>query len=251
MVQESTAPQIERICSEQSLTGALNELIVEELPPKAMITQIREEVNRNKRTWIFKMVESREERRYVGETKVGELYQKSWSVTPVRAVNVARLHQDGLLEMSIHSHGGSGQYADDLSRFWEMLESFIPQSHFSDFSIANAKNHFWENRASLSGRVRFSDSTMRNECGTTLIASTGRGDDDLVHDSGASASIDEFLDHGAYCDSSNVWFGSPSGVINREVHVLLSSRGNEFAVPSNCTQAEYEYVLNELRTHNR
>ena len=84
-----------------------------------------------------------------------------------------------------------------------------------------------------------------------IAASTGTEQADLFKDSGASGSIDHFLDKGAHCDAENIWWVRRGGVIDREIHTLLSGENNEFAVTAACTRTEYEYVLNELRIFNR
>jgi hypothetical protein len=110
-------------------------------------------------------------------------------------------------------------------------------------------------RASLKNVLRYSDSTLRNALGTALSASTGDEQASLFNDPGASNSLDEFLKHKAYCDTSNVWWLKGGGkqaknefdmLPSKDVHVLLKGAANEFAVTAKCSKQDYEYVLDQL-----
>jgi hypothetical protein len=132
-----------------------------------------------------------------------------------------------------------------------MLRDFLPNASFSELSLRKAKDKLWDKRDSLKEKIRFSNSTMRNSLGSTIVASTGQETADLFEDASIGPSLDKFLQNGAHCDSSNIWFRPREGVLNREIHVLISGRNNEFAVTANCARKEYEYVLNELRSNIR
>jgi hypothetical protein len=73
-------------------------------------------------------------------------------------------------------------------------------------------------------------------------------------------SLDEFLKHKAYCDTSNVWWLKGGGkqaenefdmIPSKDVHVLLRGAINEFAVTAKCSKQDYEYVLDQLRRNNK
>jgi hypothetical protein len=229
------------------LTGAL----VVDLPTKPTLTEIREENVGGQARWVFKIIEARREKQFVKEMTDGDRLIKEWLWTNVRAVNVARLHATGFLELRIQSRLNSTKYEADVNKFWMLLKDFLPPDIFKPFSMASAKAQLWDKRDSLKKKIRFSDSTMSNTFGTILIASTGAEEADLFADSGATGSIDHFLGHGAHCDSSNVWWRPVEGQFTREIHMLLSGQNNEFAITANCTKLEYEYVLNELRVHSK
>jgi hypothetical protein len=242
---------LERTCHRLGNATVLRDVIIEEQPEKPTITQIREESHDGRRSWVFKVVEKREEKTFVGEFIDGDRFRKEWKIGFVRAVNVARLHESGLLEMRIQSHISSSRYDADLKAMWVILGEFLPPTKFSELSLGRAKFRLWQNREATKKKVRFSDSTMRNNIGSKIVASTATENADLFEDSSIGPSLDKFLQHGAYCDSSNIYFRPHDGVINRELHVLLLGRGNEFAITGSCTKNEYDYVLNELRLHNK
>jgi hypothetical protein len=242
---------ISAVCKKLGQTQALNGTVLLDLPDQPTITEIREDTSNGRPCWVFKIVETREEREFLGETMENNRVRREWAIKSARAVNVARLHESGFLEIRIESHTNSTLYAADLTRIWKMLHEYLPPAAFKPVSLSKAKKALWDNRTAKDRKIRFSDSIMRNDYGTTIAASTGTEQADLFKDSGASGSIDHFLDHGAYCDSENIWWLPRDGVTEREVHMLLSGENNEFAITAACTRAEYEYVLNELRVLNR
>jgi len=243
--------RISTLCRKLDHEQAFNGMVLVDLPANPTIAEIRQDTANRRPCWVFKIVETREEREFLEEKIEGNRIRREWAINKVRAVNVARLHESGFLEIRIQSHTNSTLYASDLSQMWKLLKDYLPPASFRPVSLARAKKALWENRVAKDRKIRFSDSTMRNNAGTTIAASTGTEQADLFNDSAASGSINHFLDHGAYCDSSNVWWLPREGVTEREIHMLLSGENNEFAITAACTRSEYEYVLNELRVFNR
>jgi hypothetical protein len=242
---------IHSLCHKLGHTKALTEALIVDLPEKPTLTEIREDNADGQARWVFKIIEARREKEFVGEKTQGDRIIREWLLKDIRAVNVARLHANGFLELRIQSHLNTTKYEADVRRMWLALKEFLPPKLFKEFHLTKAKSQLWQERDTLKKKIRFSDSTMINNFGTTLVASTGAEENDLFEDSGATESIDHFLEHGAYTDSSNIWWRPLEGETNREVHMLLSGRSNEFAITASCTKLEYEYVLNELRVHNK
>jgi hypothetical protein len=242
---------ISRVCKKLGHMQALDGPLLVDLPNEPTLTEIRKDTSNERPCWVFKAVETREEREFVEETMVNNRIRREWEINRVRAVNIARLHESGFLEIRIQSYANSTQYAADLNRIRTMLRDYLPPALFKPVSLSKAKKALWDNRTARDRKIRFSDSIMRNDYGTTLAASTGTEQADLFKDSGASDSIDHFLDEGAYCDAENIWWLRRDGVTDREIHTLLSGENNEFAITAACTRSEYEYVLNELKLFNR
>lgn len=243
--------QIAKTCERLKIEDALREVIIEELPDKPRITQIRPETVGSRCAWVFKIVEKREERNLIEESTEGDTVTKKYRIRFVRAVNVAKLHESGMLEIKIQSRQNSNQYDTNISQAWTQLRDFLPTNKFAELSLRRAKARLLDDRISLKSKIRFTDSTLKDTNGNTIIASTGAETEDLFEGSSVGQSLDQFQKHGAYCDSSNIWFRERDGTIAREIHVLLSGRGNEFAINGSCSRTEYEYVLNELRAINK
>ncbi len=244
--------RIRSVCQKLGCADIFSVPLVVELPQNPTLAEVREEDSAGHRCWVFKIVETRREKKYLGETVHGNVLRKEWELHDYRAVNVARLHASGFLEIRIQSHAStSTQYSSEVAAIWKTLKEFLPHDAFATHPLGKAKKRLWENRKELKDKLRFSDSVLRNGLGNTLIASTGAEQGDLFNDSAAAGSIDYFLKHGARCDSTNVWWRRKEDVTGREIHMLLSGLDNEFALTASCARAEYEYVLNELRVHSR
>lgn len=203
----------------------------------------------------LKVIETRMLVHFVGEREEPNgNFVREYRREPVRAVNVARLTADGLLEIRIYSHRAQGRsYIDDLPTIWGLLAGLIDADDFSEWSLTQAKQALWEQRAALSGRVRFSKASLRDTSGTTMDCSTGSSDFNLFDDDAAEAGLRTFHRKGrAYCDRHNVWWlQQKGGIPSKDVHVLLAGAPHEFAVTMQCTRHEYEYVLAELRRLNQ
>lgn len=174
-------------------------------------------------------------------------------------MNVFKLHDNGLLEARIYTHDNSSDYQNDVTKMWSLLSFLFPPSDFSEYPIAKAKTNLWTKRNALKSVIRYSDSVLRNSLGTALSASTGSEQQSLFDDQGASNSLDEFLKHKAYCDSSNIWWLKGGGkesdnefemLPSKDVHVILKGKLNEFTIPAKCSKQDFEYVLDQLRKYN-
>ena len=183
--------------------------------------------------------------------KTHKTYTKKYKVESVRAVNTAKLHESGLLEIRIQSRANTDRHDADLTRALTMLRDFIPANKFTELHLRKVKARLLDDRDALKDKIRFSHSTLKDNIGNTLIASAGTTADDLFEGSGVGKSLDQFQKNGGFCDSSNIWFRKQENSVQRDVHVLISGRSNEFAITASCSRSEYEYVLNELRAINK
>ena len=175
---------------------------------------------------------------------------RTWRIITTRAVNVAKLHRDGLLELRLASVSASS-YKDQRERFVRQLDELIPLHQFSPINFAPAKNKLSDGKTELSAKIRFADTFLRNENGTTVKVTSGSSNDDLAEDQGARAGEDAFLGHnGGYADGHNFFIRAVDGVLSKEILILMSGEPNEFGVMANCSEADYNYVLRELRNLN-
>lgn len=219
-------------------------------PEKLTFSDVRYEEESN--SLIVKLIETRIRQKSLGEKIVGNILTKRYELKKERAVHVFKLHPDGLLELRIGSHSNSSDYKQDINHLWTLIAEIFPNSYFRDWSISALKDKLWEERGDLTDVVKFTNSTLRNDNGTVLQASCGSSDYDLIDDVGATSSLDEFMEYDAYCDASNIWFKQQeNGIPSKDIHVLLPSARNEFAVTAHCARADYEYVLKKIRELNQ
>ena len=213
---------------------------------------LRQEEKDSHKVLTFKFVETRIEKDYLGEDFADNILTKRWEYRRVRAVNVVRLHGSGLLEIRIYSHTNTSKYDDDVHAIKLLIRHFLPVDQFAAVSLRRAKNRFLLEKDTLAEHIRFSDATLRNTLGNKFSASTGPLTGDLYTDKPFADGMSALLNsQGAHCESSGIAWKALEGRLGREIKMVLSGLNNEFAVTTDCTKAEYEYVLNELRSYNR
>lgn len=247
------APErIRGIAAELGCADVIDATRVLDQPAAPTISAIRWEQRPRGRCLTIIMIEKRERRKFLGEDidSNANVVTWKWEIFAARAVNVVRFYDTGLLEVSIQSHTNSSDYEGDLNRFGaRVYERFFPLNEFDPFSLHMAKKALWDQRANAPTHVKFSDSLLRNDVGTVIRAATRSETGDLFEDEGATASLAEFLGRGGgYCDEHNIWWvkGTDDAPPSKDVHVLLSGKPYEFAVTSNCTREDHEYVLDQL-----
>lgn len=204
---------------------------------------------------VLKSVESRLYYRLedTHDEKGGQYRIKRYRRIEVRAVDVLRIHSDGLAELRIHSHETGNDYSSEITSAWNFFAHFVSRFKFGDWSISKAQQRLWKNRASLKGILRYSDSRLRDSKGAVLSAATGAQQDSLFDNEHAAKSIDAFWDDDTVCDKSNMWWlksEQPNGVPSRHIHIVIAGAVNEFAVPGQCNKEDYEYVLAQIRKAN-
>jgi len=247
--------KVESSLEKMGLLPLLSRPRILDQPSSPTITDVRLD-----ESLVAKVVEKRTYQRFVDQRTEGDFLVRRYREFAVRAVNLFRLRNDGLLELRIYAHENSNDYRNDVTKMWSLLSFLFSPGDFKELSIAKAKTNLWKNRNALKSVLRYSDSTLRNALGTALSASTGSEQQSLFDDEGASNSLDEFLRHKAYCDTSNVWWLKGGGkktenefdmLPSKDIHVLLKGATNEFTVTAKCSKQDYEYVLDQLRRNNR
>lgn len=232
--------------------GLLTNPKILEQPPTPTISDVRWTSAVVDLAIIIKQVETREAQHPLREERSpdGMILTKTYELRRERAVNLVRLHRDGFLEMRISARRtGSTKYKEDVGLFWIRLQGLLVQSVFKPVPLTNLKAKIVRDRELLAGRIRFSNSNLRNEDGTTMTVSSRGADADLYGDSGAANSIKAFLDEEGYCEGSNFFF-TKNNELSKDIHVLLTGEANEFAITADCSEGDYEYVLNQIRTIN-
>ncbi len=221
-------------------------------PQSPTLVEVRWDGPADEQSLVVKIVEQRTYQVFVGEEeRVGGRTIREYQDEKVRAVNLFKLHPDGLLELRIQSHRNTSEYKEDVERFWTLIGALLPGKAFAEVPLSKAKQGLWEKREELKGVVRYSGAQLRDSKKTVLTAATGTASANLSEDEGAAKSLDQFLEHDAYCDGSNIWWLPNSGVPSTDLHVLLSGLINEFAVTMKCSKEDYEYALSQLRQHNK
>lgn len=239
----------------------LDEPDILDLPAEPQLTEVRwVESDVGDDALVLKVIETRSVRKQLRERPFRDnLVAVIYSVQQKRAVNVIKLHRDGLLEVRIASHSNSSEYKQSVRHILKIVSPILLGSEkdsfdkvFNKYDLGNAKTKLWQEKDSLSDLIRFSDMLMKNDNGNVVKAYTGKQDSNLSSDNGVKSSIDSFMQHNGYCDSSNFWFitREPRLVPTRAIHVLLTGDINEFILTARCTPGDYNYVLQQIKLLN-
>lgn len=224
---------------------------LERRPATPTIVEVRWETADVDVSMVIKVAEVRTRRTLLRERTINSKFVKIYSDEPVRAVNVAKLHRSGFLELRIQSRDNTTKYDQDHSRFLRIINPYFPTAQLGDTSLDTAKDAMWQRREELKDLLRYTDASVIDDEGNKIKAATGSNKANLS-DSAAGRSVDYFLneDENAYCAESNLWFNK-SDHLTSPIHVLLNGAPNEFAITKKCSAADYEYVLNQIRQFNR
>jgi hypothetical protein len=252
--------RVESALEKMGFSSLMSKPLILDQPSHPTITDVRLD-----ESLVAKAVERRVYQQFVDQRTEGDFLVRRYRELTVRAVNLFKLHDDGLLELRIYSHDNSSDYRNDLTKMWNALSFLFSPNDFDKVPLTKARTNLWKKRHALKSVIRFSDAILRNALGTALSASTGSEQQSLFDDKGASNSLDEFLKHKAYCDAFNVWWlkggGTPGYTTgkqskfdvlpSKDIHVLLKGDINEFIITSKCSKQDYEYALNQLRKYNK
>lgn len=201
--------------------------------------------------FVVKEVELRSHRKYLGDEIEGDRFYRVYTNEQKRAVNVAKLHRDGLLEIRIAAHGGS-KYQADVNRFIGHLAEILPFVGFAELPLDTAKDKLLAERNTESRIVRYTNATLCDGDGNLMQAITATDGGDLAKAPAIGRGLDALLetDEDAYCADSNLWFIKREE-LSDDIHVLLDGEVNEFVIPAHCSVQDYNYVLNTIRRFNK
>jgi hypothetical protein len=253
------APRVNALLTTMALSGVKAKPRILDQPRHLTVTDVRWEGEPGQQSFVFKVVKQRKHTEFVGEFEQDGFLVRRYRQTTIRAVNLFKLSPEGMLELRIFSHTNSSDYRSDALEMWQVVGEILPRAQFTEFSIADAKTTLWAQRSSIKDIVSFSDSRLTNSKGTRLLAATATEEVSLYDDDGATESIEVFLRHNAHCESLNIWWLAPrtengdvdsTKLPSRDTHMMLPRSVNEFALPSKCTEDDYEYAFSQLRKFN-
>lgn len=251
--EQMARPRVKAALRTMGLTALLDTPKVLDQPDTPSIVDVRWNEANVDLSLVIKIVETREAQVPMGEERSpdGKMLTKRYELRPERAVSVARLHRDGLLEVRISARStGSKKYEQDLSLFWIRVRGLLDFALFRPWPFKDLKERIGKDAAALQPKIRFSNSQLRNEQGAVMEISSRGYAASLYGDTGASSSMAKFLEHDGYCEGSNFFFTQNEN-LSKDVHVRFAGLPYEFAVVAGCSEEDYEYVLNEVRTLNK
>lgn len=248
------------LINEDTVTRELKRLGREDLlqsPPivdgahEPALAQVRFEHEDKKRGLVVKSVEIRSYWEKVEETRRGSRIIKEYEERSQRAVNVARLSEDGLLEIRIQSYERAADYEAALSDFWSRINPLLPQRKFSPQSIHKFKEYLIKNRATLEGEIRYAPLLARSGTGFTMALGVPDLQQSLFKDKGATEGFAAFAKYDATVETGNfIWIKRADGNPSKDIHIRIAGRVNQFAVVVSCERADHEHVFRSIRQNN-
>lgn len=246
--------RIHSIAKDLGVAELLSHPLHIEMPEEAKIVDIRLPEAPNGTgpvSLTVKISECRETSKLVNDDydPVTSSRTKTYKVTKKRAVNIATLTLDGLLEIRIASRDNSTKYHEQVSDVIRMASKFFPMDSFEILSLSKAKDTLFLKKEEFEGIIRYSSTTARNDYGIAMNLAASNLSQNLSEDDGSSAAMKEFLAQKGFVTGSNIWF-IINGEEERQIHVLLNGEINEFAVTAACTPGEYSYVCGQILSLN-
>lgn len=246
--------RITKIAQEQKLSELLSQATYVNMPSEPTIVDIRIEMAPNGSSVLgltIKVIECRESSKLLDD-EFDELTgrrTKTWEITKKRAVSVAHLGHEGLLEIRIASRDNSTKYSEQVSAMLRLIGKFIPMNSFEPVSLSKAKATLHEKKDEFEKIIRYTSTTATNDMGISMNLSAANLSKNLMENDGSAGAMKEFLAKKGYVTGSNIWFIMPDDE-TQQVHVILSGEVNEFAVPAACTPKDYSYVRGKILSLN-
>jgi hypothetical protein len=245
--------RVRSLLLDKGVGEAEHDPLVVDLPPEPTFVDVRFRKVSGLKSLTLKEIEKRTSKKLTSETTDDEAmtFTKVYRVEHQRAINVARLWDNGLLEVRIASRDNATRYRDDLAHFFNRLKPIIPRNEFAEISLRLLKKNLWAKRVELQHLVKFSTYTLQDDEGMSLRANAVLSTDDLAGSERIAKSLAEFNAETVQCSDSNIYFKIvEKGETVKEIHVLLNGEDNEFAVTAAITEEEYEYVLHQVLQNN-
>jgi hypothetical protein len=220
-----------------------------ELPTTPQIVDVRAE-ERPRSGVVIKVVERREFLEFVGQNASDGELTKRYRTVEERAVNVARVGRDGLVEVRIFRRRNSTDYAEPLATFQKVIKPLLDLDKCEELSLMKAKAHIWNKGAQISDRIRINQQWARNPFGAEnriLMQDSLRT---LTDDNGSVRSMHAFVaQDGQHTACHATWVFSP-GPPEEARHVALNGGPHEYALGQACTRAQYEQILEDILRFN-
>ena len=149
--------RIQRVLAENNISEVGFDPLVVDLPEQPTFVDVRTAVIDGVKSVSIKEIEKRTSKKLTSQVDdtAAMTLTKVYRYEHQRAINVARLWANGLLEVRIASRDNSTQYKDDLNQLFYRLRSIFPRSEFKDVSLGDLKKNLWEKLAELQGLVKF------------------------------------------------------------------------------------------------
>jgi hypothetical protein len=201
---------------------------------------------------LFKIVERRHVFQNRQEKLMGDQLVVTFDSEPYRAVNSARIWENGILEIRVFSQRDAIDYLGLANAVFLKIEPFLSANDFWPKSTDSFKQLLWDkqHRSDVQKEYSVKTSNLRNLSGNKIAAASGPLDQSMLDDPKLVASIDQFNDStsGTAIERATFSFKAEgsSKKLGRNIGILLSGEPHEFTIGSRITSEEYEHILQRI-----
>src|ERR1035437_653250 len=252
---QNTASQLVNEDTLKVSLGRLERLDLLEKPPVILgsenfqLTEARlESIGDRRRALVVKGLETRDYWKKVKETETDGRKIKEYERRVERAVNVAKLYDDGLLEIRIQSYEQAADYVNALQAFWSQINPIIGQRSFEQVSLKKFKDYLLDNHEAFKSRITYAPILAENEGGFTMALGVPNQAKSLFENDGATASFAAFSEHEASIRTANfIWKKQATGKASRHIHIRIAGSVNQFQLLVASERADYEHFFQEVK----
>jgi hypothetical protein len=202
------------------------------------------------RALVIKAVDTRSHRVLVKREESEDEEILTYKVERDRAVNLIKVHSDGIAEVRIQSHKNALDYGKAAEDLLAKATDIVDRLKFGDLSLAKARSYLLKNRHKLSKQILYRDTLLRDKFGNAMSLASGSLQQNLYQDGGgADAGLEGFLSAGKpSSDEVNcIWLKNNGGTgPSGDIPTFIGGANNEFVVLAHCDGADYDYVLEKI-----
>ena len=222
---------------------------------KPKVIEMRDDFARGQRCVVIKIGAVQTVENFVREdaSAKGQI-TRIYKTLDLPVVNVARLFEDGVLEIRVHRDKDMEGYRGATRAIWSQIADFAQESDFEPLNVHGLLSKMWnpEKRKEFSDRIGVATSTHRNGAQTVLEVRSGKPGSDLGSDKRAMESVERFHEEQdtdtTSCRSAFIWIRADknSKLEERDIRVHVHGQSNEFSVVSRCRKVDYDRAVEAI-----
>lgn len=170
-------------------------------------------------------------------------------VRVVRAIDVVRIYENGLLEICVGIEHGTPSYSKILDDLWVLVSDFFDVKSFRPMDLQKLKRKVTVGaNEAVKKLVRLTKAESHDADGNKQSLAAGRVGGSLLDHGSIRETLTSFA-NGKQVRTASASFGflaQSSGVPSKQINVIATKEVNELIVVRNCTSKDYEYVRDNV-----
>jgi len=221
--------------------------VFEAYPDKPTVTEVRIGDGDNTDAFVVKIAQT------LHRKKPGELLELGgrtvWvsEQVPYRAVDVLKVHSNGLIEIRVHTRSNSISYPGAAMAVLNVAHGFFNTVAIPELSLTSVKAYLSDpkNRPKLSKRFEVYEADFKNDQGDRMQSSSLQDRGGIFSSNVMPEVIGQFSsgEHDPYCERVRVSY--KMGDV-KKINIILTENANEIITTSNLSRDDYDEVLGAL-----